>query len=159
MVSLAVLAAAVSILVLAVIVSRFIGSVSTVAGLEQGDCVQDFFDSGDGFSEISFVQTTACGEPHALEVFAVRNDLWSAAESPHPGMDTLFAEGEAWCAEEFERFTGEAYEVSPLGMWTFVPIVEGWTEGDRSVQCLVGSWDETTLISGTLRDSAGRERS
>lgn len=146
-------AVVVSLAVSGVMLSRVIGSVSTVSNLSPGQCIEDFITT----EEVFFVTTADCNEPHALEVYANRSDFWNSEERPHPGMNVLFAEGEAWCAEQFEAFVGEPYESSPLGMWTFVPIVEGWAEGDRSVQCIVGAWDEETLTTGTLRNSAGRE--
>lgn len=136
-----------------VMITRAIGSVSTVSNLSPGECIEDFITT----EEVFFVTTADCDQPHALDVYANRPDFWGSEERPHPGMNVLFAEGEAWCADQFEAFVGEPYETSPLGMWTFVPIVEGWAEGDRSVQCIVGSWDEQTLTTGTLRNSAGRE--
>lgn len=146
-------AVVVSLAVSGVMLSRVIGSVSTVSNLSPGQCIEDFITT----EEVFFVTTADCSGPHALEVYANRSDFWNSEERPHPGMNVLFAEGEAWCAEQFEEFVGEPYEMSPLGMWTFVPIVEGWAEGDRSVQCIVGAWDEETLTTGTLRNSAGRE--
>lgn len=143
----------------AYLVGSFLGSVKLINNVDEGECLQDFFAAdADGYGEVYFVQTTSCDGPHALEVYAVTDSLWLGREPKGTivDMDELFLDGEEWCAEQFELFVGEPYETSPLGMWTFVPLPQAWAQGDRTVQCLVGEYDEQTRTVGTLRNSAGR---
>ncbi len=143
----------------AYVVGSFLGSVKFINNVEEGECLKDFFSSdASGYGEVYFVQTVDCDRPHALEVYAVTDSLWLGREPVGTlvEVDELFLDGEAWCAEQFEYFVGEPYETSPLAMWTFVPLQEAWDQGDRTVQCVVGEFDELTLTTGSLRDSAGR---
>ena len=143
----------------AYLVGSFLGNLKLINGVEEGECLQDFFGSDDsGYGEVYFVQTTDCGDPHALEVYAVTETLWAGREPKGTivDVDELFLQGEEWCAVQFELFVGEPYETSPLAMWTFVPLPQAWEQGDRTVQCVVGALDEETLTTGTLRNSAGR---
>ena len=143
----------------AYLVGSFIGSVKLINNVEEGECLENFFSSdASGYGEVYFVQTTSCDGPHALEVYAVTETLWLGREPKGTilDMDALFVQGEEWCAEQFEMFIGEPYERSRLAMWTFVPLPAAWDQGDRTVQCVVGEYDERTLTTGTLRNSAGR---
>ncbi len=140
----------------AYVVGNFLTSVKTIASVEQGECLKDFFEAGpDGTGEVFLVQTISCDEPHALEVFATTDTLWLGREPQGTILDPnlLFVDGEEWCAEQFELFIGERYETSALGMWTFVPLPRSWDQGDRTVHCVVGQFDETTLTTGTLQHS------
>ena len=147
------------VVVAAYFVGNFLGSVKLINNVEQGECLQDFFSSdASGYGEVYFVQTTDCDGPHALEVYAATDALWIGREPKGTiiDVDELFLEGEEWCAEQFEDFIGEPYETSRLAMWTFVPLQQAWDQGDRTVQCVVGEFDERTLTTGTLRNSAFR---
>ena len=143
----------------AYVVGTFLGSVKLINNVAEGECLENFFAADDsGYGQVYFVQTTSCDDAHALEVYAVTDSLWLGREPQGTivDMDELFLDGEEWCAEQFELFVGEPYETSRLGMWTFVPLPQAWEQGDRTVQCLVGEFDEQTLTVGSLRDSAGR---
>jgi len=133
-----------------VIIGRAIENTTIVSNLDRGDCVEDYFQNGaDGeYIEIFLVQTTACSEPHAMEVFAVTELLW--ASDQYPGLDESFATGQDWCFGQYDQFVGGDYDLSPHNVWTFVPIEQSWAGGDRTVHCLVGQNDEVTLTTGTL---------
>ena len=146
----------VSVCAAAYLVGNFLSSVKTINNVEQGECLKDFFDSGpDGTGQVLFVQTVGCDEPHALEVYATTDILWLGREPQGTIVDPdmLFRDGEEWCTEQFEMFIGERYETSALGMWTFVPLPRSWAQGDRTVHCVVGEYDEQTLTTGTLQHS------
>lgn len=133
-----------------VILARAFQDTTIVSNLDTGDCVRDFFEqNSDGeFVEVFLVNTTSCGEPHAMEVFATTELLW--ANNSYPGLDASFDTGEEWCFSQYDTFVGGDYDTSMYEVWTFVPVEQGWSGGDRTVQCLVGQYDEVTLTSGTL---------
>lgn len=134
----------------AFIFAQAFGNTTLVASLETGDCLADFFETGaDGeYIEVFLVDTPPCAEPHAMEVYAHTDLLWS--ESTYPGVDEAFRIGEDWCFDQYDVFIGGDYAVSDYEVWTFVPQEQGWNSGDRTVQCLVGHYDEMTLVTGTL---------
>lgn len=133
-----------------VIFAQAFGDTTFVASLETGDCLANYFETGaDGeYIEVFLVDTPPCEEPHAMEVYADTNLLWTSPD--YPGIDEAFRIGEAWCFEQYDVFIGGDYEVSAYEVWTFVPQEQGWNSGDRTVQCLVGHYDEVTLTTGTL---------
>ncbi len=138
-------------------VGEFFGSTKMVGNLEEGDCLTDFFSSrNDEFIDVFLVSVTDCDNAHAMEVYGVTDSVFADDGFLYPGVDAAFDRGYEWCYDEFEWFVGERYETSPLEMWTFVPNEESWRQGDRGVTCLVGSFDEITKVTGTLRNSAGR---
>ena len=133
-----------------VVVGRAFENTTVVSNLGSGDCVRDFFSAGaDGeYVEVFLVDTVPCAEPHAMEVYSVTDLLWNATE--YPGVDAAFADGQSWCFAQYDAFVGGDYDTSMYDVWTFVPQQRSWDAGDRTVQCLVGRYDETTLTSGTL---------
>ncbi|MGI9604503.1 MAG: septum formation family protein [Acidimicrobiales bacterium] len=146
---------AVGILALGVSVQRFASSNTFVNNLAEGDCITDFFEEdSDGYVYAFLVPTTDCGNDHAMEVYSVHPDLYPS--NSYPGIDNAWETGDQWCFDTFERFVGERYEQSPLEYWTFVPDEIGWDSGDRNVQCVIGHFDRSTKVTGSLRNSAGR---
>lgn len=145
-----------AIIATAVIVGRAFENTTIVSNLDRGDCVADYFQDGaDGeFVEIFLVRTTPCNEPHALEVYAVTELLW--ASDTYPGIDESFQTGQDWCFAQYDQFVGGDYESSPYDVWTFVPVAQSWAGGDRTVQCLVGHYDEVTLTTGSLEGADRR---
>jgi hypothetical protein len=143
------------LIITAVMVSRTFQNTTLVNNLETGDCVQDFFTTGANgeFVEIFLVNTTPCGEPHAMEVYARTELLW--IDDQYPGVDESFETGQDFCFYQYDRFVGGDYTTSQYEVWTFVPVKGSWSQGDRTVKCLVGHFDEFTLTTGTLQ-GAGR---
>lgn len=138
------------LVVTGVMLARAFQDTTLVSNLDRGDCVRDFFEQGsDGeFVEVFLVNTTPCDQPHAMEVFATTELLW--ADDTYPGVDESFYLGEEWCFSQYQAFVGGDYATSPYEVWTFVPVEQGWVTGDRTVQCLVGQFNEVTLTTGTL---------
>ena len=138
-------------------VQEFFDGTKLVSNLEEGDCLTNFFDArNDEFIDVFLVEVTECENPHAMEVFADTDQVFVGEGFAYPGVDAAFDMGYEWCYRQFEVFVGESYDTSPLEMWTFVPNGQSWNQGDRKVSCIVGSFDEMTLVTGTLRNSAGR---
>lgn len=145
-----VLVAIVGIFATGMIVVRAFENTTLVTNLDTGDCLADFFEQGANgdYVEVFFVETTPCEEAHALEVYAVTDLLWGG--DAYPGLDAAFSKGEDWCFLQYDAFIGGDYMTSPYEVWTFVPQEASWNAGDRTVQCLVGRYDEVTLTWGTL---------
>lgn len=139
-----------AIVVTGVLVARTFSGTAFVSNLEPGDCLANFFDQGaDGeYIDVFLVETVPCEEPHALEVYAVSE--YFAGESTYPGLDEAFFAGQDWCFARYDEFVGGDYYVSDYEVWTFVPDDQSWRAGDRSVQCLVGQYDQLTMTTGTL---------
>ncbi len=139
-----------------VMVGREVAGFTLIENLEQGQCVEDFFqESPNGeFVEVFFVRTVDCTEPHAYEVYAASDLLW--ADEFYPGIENAFTDGDVFCNSQFESFTRTDYFSSPYEFLTFVPTAEMWASGDRTVRCLIGEADGFTLTTGSLRDSGLR---
>lgn len=142
--------------VTAALVVRGVSGLSLVNNLEAGECVENFFDDGNNgeFEEVFFVGTTDCGNPHAYEVIATTDLLW--AEGAYPGTEEAYFDGEELCLNRYNDFVGGDFWTSPHDLVTFVPTPDGWEQGDRSVQCLVGYADGFTTITGSLEDAGRR---
>ena len=127
---------------------------SLVTSLEEGDCIEDFFTPNQGeFREVFVVGTTDCANPHAYEVYAVGESVYT--ESAYPGIDGVFAVAQSYCDEQYVSFVGGDFLSSPWNVWTFAPTEDRWNAGERNVQCIVGDFDQTELTTGSLRN-AGR---
>ena len=138
-----------------VILVQMLNGTTIINNVETGDCLEDFFPTDSaGQSEILLVQTTDCANPHALEVFATTETAYVFPD--FPGQEQVFVIGQSFCHDEFEKFTGVAFEESPYEMWALVPVENSWSQGDRKVQCLIASSDGTTLIEGSLRNNGVR---
>lgn len=133
-----------------VIIARAFSGATLVSNLVPGQCVSDFFEQGtDGeYINVFFVDTVPCDEPHALEVYAASE--YFTGQVVYPGLDEAFIDGQDWCFDRYDEFVGGDYLLSDYEVWTFVPDGIGWRNGDRTVQCLVGEYDEFTLTTGTL---------
>lgn len=93
-----------------------------------GDCLDDVLDTG----VVDEEDAIPCEEPHDLEVYAAL-DL---PDGEYPG-EEVYEQADLECVEEFEIFTAESYEESPLDFLSITPNEEGWEAGDREVICLL----------------------
>lgn len=109
------------------------------AELEVGDCIP-LFDYGDA-PEIFELPVVPCDQPHTDEVFFIL-DLEG---DEFPG--DVAVEDAAWdaCLAEFEGYVGVPYDMSELDFYTYPPTKVSWVRaGDRTVQCMLFSYDEVT---------------
>lgn len=122
------------------------GGTLSIADLRVGDC----FDAEDA-SEISDVQARPCTEPHQMELFHVATWNGSGDYPPEAAM-TDFVIDE--CIPAFEEYVGTSFETSQLDFVHFVPLEEGWRDGDRIFQCaLIDPADDTLTesLAGSAR--------
>ncbi|MGH8924150.1 MAG: DUF4328 domain-containing protein [Acidimicrobiia bacterium] len=92
-----------------------------------GDC---FNELEDGFEFIS------CSEPHYAEAYRVTDHPDQAF---YPGDSRMADWAEPFCYRHFERYTGIAYQDSPLEFGYLYPTEGSWNAGDREVVCFVFS--------------------
>ena len=97
-----------------------------------GDCI--FSASIEvGISESKF-KTVPCTELHNSEIFSRKNLLINT----WPGLSTSNAwdEHTAFCADDYESYTGLDYETGPHEIFPLVPNKEMWDFGDKIVLCV-----------------------
>lgn len=120
----------------AAVFSVKVGDCINVSGMEEG-------------VEMETLPVVPCADPHDGEIFA-ETEL---PEGDFPGDDALLAQGDEFCAGEFEGFVGKPYDDSVLYYWALTPSQEGWdTLDDRVVQCVLDTDGE--LVTGTLKGAA-----
>lgn len=85
-------------------------------------------------AQLSNLSVVSCHQPHTQEVFALVNDN---AGSSYPGATALqnFANGA--CLQRFSHYVGVDYRDSSLFYTYLLPSVRSWSQGDRTVDCLV----------------------
>lgn len=99
-----------------------------VTELRAGDC----FDlKNPDVEAVSDVEAKPCTDPHQFEMFFV-GEL-SQGDFPQESDLDAFIEGE--CLPAFDDYVSMPYATSDLGIFPLVPTEDGWTAGDRSVQC------------------------
>ena len=150
----------VSVMAVAVVISRGVANLTVIDSLDQGECVESHFptaaDAADGeFFSVLFVTRIDCAQPHAYEVYALTDSLWTE-DSVFPGVDGLFETADGYCREQFELFTNSEYATSPYDFFTFVPTADVWEGGGREVRCLIGRSDGVSLTTGSLAGSGAR---
>jgi len=117
-----------------------------VTELRIGDC----FDLQDASADqVQDVIARPCGEGHQYEL--IMSGSMPAGAYPD---DAGFVE---WlglnCVPAFEAYLGISYDRSRYDISWFQPTSDGWSQGDRSVQCAVVDPDQASL-TGSLRNAA-----
>ncbi|GCE77220.1 septum formation family protein [Cellulomonas biazotea] len=116
--------------------------------VEVGDCLNGSAVGEEGALTES-LPVVPCSEPHDGEVYA-ETEL-PAGE--FPGADALQAQGDEFCAAQFETFVGIPYDDSVYYQWSLTPTEEGWAAlDDRVVQCVLDTDGE--LVTGSLQGAA-----
>jgi hypothetical protein len=117
-----------------------------VTELRIGDCFDLQDESAD---EVQDVNAQPCSQPHEFEMIHI-------GEMPGADYPTDELLG-AWladnCLPAFDAYVGLAYEQSRYDIAWFQPTEQGWSQGDRSVQCAVADPGNARLTQ-SLRGSA-----
>jgi hypothetical protein len=144
---------AISAVVLGVIAFGFIGAQidgkEPVENLAVGDC----FVAGQ-VEEIDQVPVVGCSEVHDSEVMASIEITGLGA--PYPGEDQLFDALFDDCVTRFDAYVGEPFEASAYYIDTWIPLLDGWNDGDRTGLCTVVLVDDNfdvVSVTGSARDS------
>lgn len=122
------------------------GDSTSVFDLGVGDC----FDDESLEAEVLFdVPTVPCSEPHDNEIYFE----YSMTETDYPGREATLDAADQRCLDEFEGFVGIDYFESDLDLFSIVPTQESWTDGDRTVLCVLYALDMSQL-TGSMRGAA-----
>lgn len=145
---------AITIVVLGFIGFGFIGSQldgkEPVENLAVGDC----FVAGQ-VEEIDQVPVVQCSEPHDSEVMASVEIEGFASQ--YPGEDPLFDALFDECVTLFPSYVGEPFETSLYYIDTWIPLLDGWNDGDRTGLCTVVQVDDNfdiVSITGSAQSPA-----
>ncbi len=103
----------------------------------QGDCVLSPEKGEDGSFQFESLKAVPCSEPHDMEVFG----RVPGPVGLYPGEDALFEFGYPKCEDSFESYVGlpVAHEARLIYSVAY-PSTEGWSAGDRSLDCLLEAW-------------------
>ena len=101
-----------------------------------GDFVQEV-------SGIGFMNVTDCETPHLYQI-AGSFDL-VGSDDEFPGDFILEQSTYIDCRPAFEQYTGQEYTGIGLGIEVLPPNADTWSEGDRTVICMVVNADRSPL--------------
>ena len=118
-------------------------------GVDVGDCLDIADVSGE---EVSGITARPCDREHEYEVIFTG----SADGVGYPTDDALSEYFASMCVPAFEEYIGEDWNTSALDIFWLTPTLEGWRQGDRSIQCLV--YHPTVKRLTTSLKGAGRLR-
>ena len=99
----------------------------TATDIEVGDCLAEI----PGDTRVMTVQTVACEEPHAGEVFAVLQ----MPDGDFPGQPAIDEYADR-CSPELASYSPAAMEDDSVQLYVLYPTAETWAEGDRAVTCI-----------------------
>ncbi|WP_237157338.1 septum formation family protein, partial [Mycolicibacterium chubuense] len=99
----------------------------TATDVKVGDCLAEIPD-GD---KVLRVQTIACDQPHAGEVFAVL----TLPDGDFPGQAAVEAHSEK-CGPELASYSPAAMTDDTVQLYVLYPTAETWASGDRAVTCI-----------------------
>lgn len=119
-----------------------------VMSMQTGDC---FDDPGELEDIVYDVAAVPCSEPHDNEVFAVKS-VGTVFGDEFPGRSAIEQYSYDSCVASFLTYVGIDYAESSLGVFTFTPTEESWSDGDREFVCALYSIDFAKL-NGTARGS------
>jgi hypothetical protein len=144
---------AISVAVFGFIAVGFIGAQldgkEPVENLAVGDC----FVAGQ-VEEIDQVPVVDCSEPHDSEVMA--SVEITGFSSQYPGEDPLFDALFDDCVTKFPSYVGEPFETSQYYIDTWIPLLDGWNDGDRTGLCTVVQVDDSfdiVSVTGSAQNS------
>jgi len=117
-----------------------------IADLRVGDC---FNPKDIDAAEADEVDAKRCNESHQFEMMSIGE----MADGGYPS-DTDFEDFVATvCLPAFADYVGLAYEDSRLDIYWYVPLEEGWNQGDHLVQCAVYDPLDSQVV-GSLRGAS-----
>lgn len=119
------------------------GSMS-VHELRVGDC---FNIPDEPSPDIETVEGIPCSDPHDFEVLVVRE----LEPGPFPSDLDFDIHFETTCLSAFQPYVGTPYPVSEIWLDMIVPLPEGWSQGDRTITCLL--FDPEDQVTGSLKSS------
>ena len=121
------------------------GSSIDIFSLKVGDCKME-----DVAGEIQDTDVVPCSEPHDEEVYFE----FELADGDFPDEETISAEGETQCTEQFVSYTGSDLETTELWYFWITPTKDTWEQlNDRLVQCVLYHY-EGEQLTGSAKGTA-----
>lgn len=120
---------------------RQAGTETALYDLEVGDC----FDEPGGATAdelIGFVRVLPCDQGHELELISVV--VVAAPDPAYPG-DTAIEERAEECLSRFATYLDIPYDDSRYDSSYYSPTEESWSQGDRTIFCMVADPDGEQL--------------
>jgi hypothetical protein len=99
----------------------------TATEVKVGDCLKEIPSS----TRVLTVDTVACEEAHAGEVFAVLQ----MPDGDFPGQSTI-EEYQNKCEPELTSYAPDAITDDSVQLYVLYPTAETWEQGDRAVTCV-----------------------
>ena len=99
----------------------------TATDVKEGDCLVEIPASG----RVLTVQTVACDQSHAGEVYAVL----TMPDGDFPGVAAIEAYQNK-CEPELASYSPDAITDDSIQMYVLYPTAETWEQGDRAVTCV-----------------------
>lgn len=113
------------------------GEATLANDLEVGDCLNT-----DG-AQVDEVMVVDCEQPHVFEAFH-KYDL-EGEDDAYPGDEAVKEDADAVCTPIFEEYVGTPYEESALYVTVIRPSESTWSDGDRTVICVLHEEDESEM--------------
>jgi hypothetical protein len=124
----------------------FSGCSSTPANdFEAGECTND-----DLTGNVGEIDTVDCDEDHTAEAYA-QIDL-EGDDDDFPD-DVSQQAGESCQGDAFEEYVGLPYAESVYDIQTINPTEETWSDGDRTVICVINRRVDGAPLEGSAKDS------
>lgn len=116
--------------------------------LRVGDCLLYPDEVGaDGSFEFESLTAVPCSEPHDMEIFA----QIPGPAGAYPGVIALTEYGQEQCAAPFESYVGLPVEHEARLIYSIsYPFQEGWDAGDRTLDCVIETWDGSQLAGSQM---------
>jgi hypothetical protein len=124
-----------------------------VFDLQVGDCFMDGSatpTSPDDTTEVDSVDAIPCEQSHNAEVFA----NIELPDGDFPGDGPVTDTAETRCYDEFEPYVGLDYESSEYNFGWFVPTSQSWSNGDRTINCVL-YLNDGGVSTGSAQGSGG----
>ncbi len=99
----------------------------TATDVKVGDCLSEIPED----TRVLTVQTVACSESHAGEVFAVL----MMPEGDFPGQPAIDEYADR-CSPELASYSPDALTDDSVQLYVLYPTTETWDQGDRAVTCI-----------------------
>ena len=114
----------------------------SVFELELGTCLDDA--SVPEGADLADIPQVPCEEPHDSELFGII----TIDDDTYPGADVLVEKGQSGCQLRFSDFVGIDFRSSTLDFHFYYPTPSSWSQGDRTIYCMVV--DPGLKVTGSL---------
>jgi hypothetical protein len=114
-----------------------------VFSFEVGDCLNELDIEPAEEAEVVDASGVPCDDPHVYEVYYEESLEGLSLQEIKDAQPQI-------CEDEFEEFVGMSYWDTSLEITYLFPTEESFSQGDKSIQCLVSTGD-LSMVAGSLR--------